>query len=92
MITIQIFFTSLGTPATGLTPTITILNTLTSAVVINGASCPEVGMGFYYYNFSYDANTVYSVIVDGGNTLQDAERYKYTTVPDIGRTIGGSIG
>lgn len=92
MITIQVFFTNLGVPATGLTPKITILNTLTSATVINAANCPEVGLGFYYYNFTFDSNTTYSVYIDGGVTLSNAERYKYSSVPDVGTVLVGGVG
>lgn len=89
--TITIFFTESGIPKTGLTPTITILDTNTGATVINAASCVAVGLGFYRYLFTYEANKDYSVLVDGGNTLLDTERYKYTSVPADTKIVSGTI-
>ena len=89
--TILAFFSDSGTPALGLIPTINIREAQSGNIVVNGATCPEIGSGFYRYNFLYDPNLDYTVVVDGGNTLIDADRYVYDSVPNVTRLTGGSI-
>lgn len=85
------FFTDAGIPKTGLTPTITIRETSTGTVVVNGVACTSVGGGFYRYVFTYEANKDYSIIVDGGSSLFDTDRYKYTSVPADVKIVQGNI-
>jgi hypothetical protein len=72
------FFTLLGVPEAGLTPTITILNIATDTIIINAASMTEsTNMpGLYWYDFStYDEDIDYGITMDGGATLSGSERY-----------------
>jgi hypothetical protein len=69
------------TPATGLTPTITVWDVFASTIVpsASGASMDEVGNGIYKYTFDgddVDPNKVYAVYMDGGATLS-TYRYQY---------------
>jgi hypothetical protein len=85
---ITAFFTNLGTPQTGLSPTIRIWNVATSALVVTDEAMTEVALGWYKYNFStYDATKEYIFRCNGGALLLDAERYIAggTDEPDGGK-------
>lgn len=70
------YFASGGSPATGLSPTITLYNVADGSVIVNGAAMTEAGNGWYYYAFSaFNQSKNYTVICDGGVTLQAPERY-----------------
>jgi hypothetical protein len=72
------FFTSSGTPATGLSPTIRIYDLSDDSLVVNDDSMSEVGDGHYKYDFAtYDADKDYAIRCDGGISLSDSDRYKY---------------
>lgn len=89
--TITSFFTEDGVPKEGLTPAITIRDSSTSIIIVS-STCSEIGGGTYKYDFIFDINKSYSVVIDGGNVLSDAERYMFTSVPDItNRVIQGAI-
>jgi len=76
---IIVFFTSSGSPKTGLSPTIDIWK-VDGTQVVNSQSMTEIAGGFYYYNFSsYDEDTDYCIRADGTNTLSGSERYKFST-------------
>ena len=73
------FFTSKGTPKTGLTPTIDVW-TLAGVHTVNSQNMTEIAGGFYYYDFTtYDEDTDYVIRADGTNTLSGAERYVYSS-------------
>lgn len=72
------FFTSNGTPQTGLSPIIEIW-TFDGTKVIDGESMTEVAGGFYYYDFTnYDEDEDYCIRADSV-TLTGADRYMYST-------------
>ena len=74
---IAVSFTKEWSPATWLTPTVTILMRNWEKVVENWL-CNELGYGWYIYNFErYSAEKVYLYIFDWGATLDDYDRYKY---------------
>lgn len=80
---ISSFFTSNGTPATGLTPSLLIWSITGSSqtLVTPSVSMLEVGNGFYQYQFSaYDSTQDYLFGVDGGSSLSNSERYQSGTV------------
>jgi len=86
------FFTSSGTPVTGLSPTIRIRNLSDNSLVITDAVMSEVGDGNYQYNFtSYDKDIDYAIRCDGGITLNASDRYTYAGnenyIDDISDTI-----
>ena len=72
------FFTDDGSPKTGLAPTIKIRDVSDGSLLVNGFSMPEVGDGFYRYDYSsYDSEKDYAIVCDGGISLSDADRYVY---------------
>lgn len=74
------FFTQSGIPKTGLIPTIRIRNLTTGNLVITDESMVEKGDGFYSYDFTtYNENEDYCIRADGTNTLNNSERYVYST-------------
>ena len=86
------FFTSSGSPYEGLTPTIRIRDLSDYSIVVNNASMSEVGDGHYVYDFaSYDKDKEYAIRCDGGNSLNDVDRYVYAGnenyIDDIDETI-----
>ena len=90
------FFTSSGTPVTGLTPTIRIRDLSDNSLVITDASMSEVGDGHYQYNFTaYDKDTDYAIRCDGGITLNESDRYTYAGnenyIDDINETISQNV-
>lgn len=89
--TITSFFSEDGLPKTGLTPLIKIRDLSDDSIVINNAAMDEVADGFYKYVFTYQAYKQYTVVVDGGNTLIDAERYVFTSLPGDIDNIPGRI-
>jgi hypothetical protein len=71
-------FTSNGTPAVGLSPTIRVREVVGGALVVTDASMSETGDGGYSYNFAdYDYQKDYSIRCDGGTTLSGSERYTF---------------
>lgn len=76
--TIVAFFTNQGSPETGLTPTIRIWDIGAGALVVTDEAMTELGDGFYHFSFAaYDENKDYAIRCDGGNTLDDFERYVF---------------
>lgn len=75
---ITTFFTSSGTPQTGLSATIRIRNGA-GTLVITDAAMTEIGDGFYGYDFTtYDEEEEYSIRCDGSASLTNAlDRYTY---------------
>ena len=87
------FFTSNGSPAAGLSPTIRIREIPAGTLVITDAAMTEIGDGSYSYNFTgYSVSKDYAIRCDGGSTLTGSERYTYAGnenyVDDIDWTIG----
>ena len=73
------FFTELGVPKTGLSPTVDVWTIPGSQVVIAQAMT-EIAGGFYTYDFTtYDEDEDYVIRADGTATLTGAERYVYST-------------
>jgi len=73
---IMTFFTDNGVPKTGLTPSLSIIDS-DGNVAVNAQSMTEISLGFYKYNFStYDEDKDYGIVSDGGSSLSDNERYK----------------
>lgn len=72
------FFSSSGTPSTGLSPTIRIRVATTGTLVVTDEAMTEVGDGFYRYSFTtYDEDASYSIRADGGAGLSASDRYVY---------------
>ena len=73
------YFSSNGSPVTGLSPQIDVWE-IDSTHTINAQAMTEVAGGFYMYDFStYDEDKDYCIRADGGATLSGAERYVYST-------------
>lgn len=69
------YFDDAGSPATGLSATITVWN-LSGTIIVNAVGMTEVAGGFYTYDFTtYDDTVDYCIRADGGATLDDADRY-----------------
>jgi hypothetical protein len=63
MLITAFFLNSSQAPATGLSATITILESITGTVVANNLAMTEISSGFYKYDFtSYDATKEYNFI------------------------------
>lgn len=74
---IAVSFTKDWSPATWLTPIVTILGR-DGTVFVNNDSCKEIGYWWYVYNFAkYSADKVYLYRFDWGDTLSDYDRYKF---------------
>lgn len=83
---INSFFTDVGVPRTGLSPTIRIweVNVASHLLVITDAPMIEVGGGFYKYEFAtYDPTKNYVMRVDGGAALADSERYEVAATEEL---------
>jgi|SRR3989304_1207378 len=77
---IQSNFQNNGVPATGLTPAITIYDLSDNSVVVNASAMSEVANGIYKYSFTtYDVTKEYAIYVDGGATLDNTDRYQYSS-------------
>ena len=75
LITLQ--FTNRGTPAIGLTPSISGWDLSDNSLQFNGTMTETPG-GIYKYDFSsYNHNVDYSFLVDGGDTLDEADRWQW---------------
>ena len=75
------FFSDVGVPKTGLTPSISFVDIATGLVDDSG-SMSEVSAGnapgWYNYDFTtYDETIDYAVSADGGGSLGNNDRYKY---------------
>jgi len=74
---IAVSFTKEWSPATWLTPIVTIL-WKDWTMFVNWDSCVEIGYWWYIYNFQrYSSDKVYLYMFDWGDTLDDYDRYKY---------------
>ena len=74
---IAVSFTKEWSPATWLTPKVTILMRNWEKIVEDWI-LNELGYGWYIYNFdNYNADKVYLYMFDWGDTLDDYDRYKY---------------
>ena len=79
-----LYFTSQGAPKTGLTPTIITLNKISdgAAVAVTPSAWPtvsEIAGGLYKFTLAFPFNSLseaLGVVVDGGATLANPERYK----------------
>jgi len=77
-------FTESGSPKTGLSPTVRIIQVSDGTEVVTDGEMDEIGSGFYKYNFEdAEEDTDYVFICDGGATLNDYERYIYGST-DVG--------
>jgi len=75
LITLQ--FTNRGTPATGLTPSISAWDLSNDTLQFSNTMTETPG-GIYKYDFSgYDHNVDYSFLVDGGDGLDEADRWQW---------------
>ena len=75
LITVQ--FTNRGTPATGLTPSISGWDLSDDSLQFSGTMSETPG-GIYKWDFSnYNHNVDYSFLVDGGDTLDEADRWQW---------------
>lgn len=73
------FFTDLGVPKTGLSPTIDIW-TVDGTQVITAQAMTEIAGGFYQFDFiAYDENEDYAIRADGTATLSGSDRYTFST-------------
>jgi len=73
------YFSNLGVPATGLSPTIDIWED-DGTQVVTAAAMTEIDGGFYKYDFTtYDPDENYSIRADGTATLNDYDRYTTAT-------------
>ena len=75
LITLQ--FTNRGTPAVELTPSISAWDLSDNSLLFN-QNMQEVHGGIYKYDYiDYDHNIDYSFLVDGGDTLDEADRWQW---------------
>ncbi len=85
------FFTDVGVPKTGLTPTVRIRDISDNTLVIDSTSS-EVGDGWYKYEFTqYDSTKEYAIRFDGGPTLSNTDRYTSGTNDSFAEDITDSI-
>ena len=76
--TVIAFFEESGSPVTWLEPTIIARDT-SNATIFSGVMW-EVGGWWYSYEINkYNKSKLYLITIDGGNTLEDGNRYQYTS-------------
>lgn len=75
-LTFTAYFTTYGTPATGLTPDITVLDVSDGSVGVNAQAMTELSLGWYKYVYAGADNTKdYVARADGGAGQPQGERY-----------------
>lgn len=73
------FFTDNDGPVTGLSPTVRIRDLSDGSLAVTDAALIEKGDGHYAYEFTaYDYTKDYAIRVDGGASLSNTFRYKYS--------------
>jgi len=73
------FFSDQGIPKTGLSPSIDVWED-DGTQVVTAQAMTEIAGGFYKYDFAaYDETVNYCISADGGDVLQDNDRYMLTT-------------
>ena len=86
------FFTEGGSPKLLLTPTLDIYRVSDDTTIVSSASMPEIGNGWYKYNFvDYVEETEYVITCDGGSVLGIFERYTYGGNEVYGGEISNNI-
>ena len=81
------YFSEDGSPKTGLSPTLDIIDLSDNSVVINDGAMTEVGQGWYKYTFAgYDNSKDYAILCDSV-TLIGSERYAVGSTEDMGDTL-----
>lgn len=78
--TIITYFSKYGTPQTGLSPTINIVELTGNTYVVSSGVMTETKDGQYKYDFNATDNVKYSIRCDGGVTIPNGERYKYASL------------
>lgn len=74
------YFQNSGSPATGLSPTVSAWDVSDGSQDVNEESMSEIGGGFYKYDFTaYDETKDYVIRADGGVTLSGNDRYAVST-------------
>jgi hypothetical protein len=76
------FFTDQGTPKTGLSPTIDIIDIEADTIIVNNGSMTALTTmpHAYIYDFTaYNELKKYAITIDGGVSLNDLDRYQYAT-------------
>jgi hypothetical protein len=86
------FFTDRGIPAEELIPKIKIVDVMDSTAIVLWDIMTEISDGWYKYDFiKYNYQREYVVVVDGGSTLNDGERYSSTandnSLHDVGKIV-----
>jgi hypothetical protein len=77
---IPIFFSDSGVPAEDLEPVINAYDVTTGEQVVEDGEVVELGNGQYRYSLETEYPThTFSWVVDGGDSLDDADRYKEGT-------------
>lgn len=74
------FFTEQGSPKSGLSPTIDIVDIEADSIVVNDASMTALTdmTHAYVYDFSgFNEKKKYAITVDGGAILNNLDRYQY---------------
>lgn len=67
-----------GKPATGLLPTITIMNSSDSSVIVNQVVMSEIGNGGYKFDFTdFDESIDYFIVCDAQDRSLDGKGYSY---------------
>ena len=81
------FFTTEGVPATGLNPTVKVIDVETGVDTVTDASMSGIGDGFYRYEFNaYEPLRDYAIVCDAV-TLSGAERYTYASSGEYAETL-----
>lgn len=69
-------FNNDNVPETGLTPNISIRDVESGSLTVATTTMDDIENGFYSYNFTIAArNKNYTVLCDGGSTLDSPERF-----------------
>ena len=78
------YLSNSGIPAEDMTPKITIRKVSDKSIIINNIDMNEIGSGFYDFEFSdYVEGNTYVVLVNGGESIGQSERYQHGIIQDI---------
>jgi hypothetical protein len=79
---ITAYFSEDGSPKTGLSPTLDIIDLSDNSVVVNDGAMSEVGQGWYKYTFAgYNSTKDYAILCDSV-ALTGSERYAVGSITD----------
>lgn len=77
---ITAYFSDQGSPATGLSPVVSVIDLSDDSKPVDGQAMDEIAEGFYKYDYEgYSDVKSYAILCDGGSSLSGTNRYSIGT-------------